>query len=134
LRIRKGDIALLIDHFIKKHSTDETVAKAFSDQAMTYLINYSWPGNVRELENLIQRLIALEENTIITHLALPAQYREQLTDFSTGVDVTRSLSDVESEYIEQVLKASNNLSQAAKTLGIARPTLYAKIKQYDLKA
>ncbi len=134
LRMRKGDIALLIEHFTKKHTTEDSNANALSDQAMAYLINYSWPGNVRELENLIQRLIALEDSTIITHLALPAQYREQTVEFFSGVDTSRPLSDVESEYIEQVLKASSNLSQAAKTLGIARPTLYAKIKQYNIKA
>jgi two-component system response regulator PilR (NtrC family) len=72
LRQRKEDIPLLVDHFIDKFSVRVGVApKRISSDAMRAIEKYHWPGNVRELENVIERMIALEQSDTLTTKSLP---------------------------------------------------------------
>ncbi len=126
LRERPEDIRLMIRHFSTRFA--EQLGKPtpiFTDEALQILKNYEWPGNVRELENVIQRLVVLSDGDQISAPDLPSLMRFSAMR-KTGFD--RTLAEVESEYIANVLASVNgNKSQAAKILGIDRKTLREKL-------
>jgi len=128
LRQRGDDILLLARHF-----SDEFAAEAgrgplhFSDEALQGLRNYNWPGNVRELENVIQRLVVMTDGDLIDVSDLPSLMRFSALR-RTGF--TRTLAEVEAEYIHNVLEsAGGNKTRAAEILGIDRKTLREKLKK-----
>jgi DNA-binding NtrC family response regulator len=128
LRERRGEIPLLVDHFVKKFagSMNKRIARV-SAGAMALLERYQWPGNVRELENAIERAMVLAQEPEI---------REQ--DFALRMPaaeaVPRTLEDVEKTHILEVLEECNgNQTVAAGILDIDRVTLHNKLKRYGWK-
>jgi transcriptional regulator with GAF, ATPase, and Fis domain len=75
LRERKGDIALLVDHFLDQACGLAGKRRRISPEAMEYFESYAWPGNVRELSHLVQRLVALAKTELIGPEQLPASMR-----------------------------------------------------------
>jgi len=133
LRERPEDIAALVEHFLTRLSgqLNHHVTK-ISPEALEALTTYHWPGNVRQLENvLINALVACKGDVLMAeHLCLPT---ENLEDVRSG-DHAFSLKEVEKRHILKVLRESRwQKSLAARRLGISKPTLYAKIREYDLK-
>jgi two-component system response regulator HydG len=130
LRERGNDILLLAHHFIDKFAAELVrTPPGFPDEALRNLRNYNWPGNVRELENVIQRLIVMTDGDSIDVADLP-----DLCRFSAlrKTGFTRTLTEVESEYIGNVLASvGGNKSRAAKVLGIDRKTLREKLKKAE---
>lgn len=126
LRERGTDILLLARHFTRKFAAESGKAETeFSDHVLDLLKNYSWPGNVRELENLIHRLIVMNEGGPIDVPDLPAHMRFSV-DRRSGLN--RTLAEVEREHIRNVLlSVGGNKSQAARILGIDRKTLREKL-------
>jgi DNA-binding NtrC family response regulator len=127
LRERGNDVFLLAQHFAAKFAEEAgKPPPEFSDRALEVLKNYPWPGNVRELENLIQRLIVMSDTTAIDVQDLPEPMRFTVTRENR---LTRTLSEVELEYIKNVLASVHgNKTQAAEILGIDRKTLREKLK------
>ncbi len=129
LRERGEDILLLAQHFARKFSDElGRSAKRFSDRALQVFAKYDWPGNVRELENVIQRLVVMNEGDTIEVADLP-----DLMHFShwreTGLN--RTLAEVETQYIRTVLESvGGNKSRAAQILGIDRKTLREKLARF----
>jgi DNA-binding NtrC family response regulator len=66
LRNRRGDIPLLLDHFVRRYSVSAGKTVAIQEQVYSMLSRYSWPGNVRELENAVERAIALNSSGVLT--------------------------------------------------------------------
>jgi two-component system, NtrC family, response regulator HydG len=131
LRDRGDDIALLIHHFA--HRFSEQLAKPvprFSDKAFHILKNgYSWPGNVRELENVVHRLLVMSESNVIDVPDLPSLMRFSAT---RQQDLTRSLAQVEAEYIRNVLASVDGAkTKAAEILGVDRKTLREKLHKIE---
>ena len=128
LRERSDDILLLAHHFVKQFSEESGKATPrFSDEALQVLRNYHWPGNVRELENVIQRLVIMTDGNLIEVPDLPSLMR-----FSAlrGEGFNRTLSEVETEYIRNVLASvEGNKTRAAEILGIDRKTLREKLRK-----
>ncbi len=127
LRERGDDILFLANYFAKKYAGElGKITPRFSDKALEVVKNYNWPGNVRELENVIQRLVVMSDNELIEVPDLPSLMRfSALRD--TGF--TRTLAEIEAEYIRNVLTSVNgNKSRAAEILGIDRKTLREKLK------
>lgn len=135
LRERRGDIPLLIDHFInrfnKKYSKK---VKGLSEGAFSSLYNYHFPGNIRELENLIEGIIAvmpMNKNTITER-----ELKEHLLwqQPKSAEHQLLALDRLEKFALEQALReCKGNKSKAAEILGISRDTLYRKIKQYGVE-
>jgi DNA-binding NtrC family response regulator len=128
LRERGEDILLIANHFANKFAKEfGKSSPQFSYKALDIFNNYKWPGNVRELENVIQRLIVMEDDNIIDAPDLPSLMRFSALR-ETGF--TRTLAEVEAEYIRNVLSnVEGNKAKAARILGIDRKTLREKIKK-----
>ena len=124
LRARKGDIAALTDHFLRRYSEDHHVPpKRMELDALEVLEDYSWPGNVRELENLVQRLVIMIEGPTITAEHLPQHIlyntttrREALLIPDDGIDFDQEMERIEAAYVEAALRRAGGKKTAAATL------------------
>jgi len=130
LRERGDDILLLAHHFLSKFAAESgKPPPRFSDEAMQSIRGYDWPGNVRELENVIQRLVVMTDGDLIEVPDLPSLMRFSALR-NTGF--TRTLAEVENEYITNVLASvDGNKTRAAEILGIDRKTLREKLKKAE---
>lgn len=148
LRERVEDIPLLAKHFLDKYSTkNEKIFLDFAPQALESLLAYDWPGNVRELENVIERVVVLNNDTRVKPMHLPVALRQKgegrhlskilPLDFSMAPldgEKIMPLELVEKYAIESALKRClGNISEASRKLRVGQATLYRKIKQYGLK-
>lgn len=138
LRERKEDIPLLVEAFLRRCAeTGRKGAKGMTESALALLIDYQWPGNVRELENVIERAVTLTIQDKIVPEDLPPTIQGCRGDrrvIDEAADHTRSLSEVEQEYILRIMeKTGGNKYQAAQVLGIDRKTLYRKLDEIEGK-
>ena len=158
LRERLEDLPLLVEHFLNKfHSEYDKRTMGLSDKALELCLHYPWPGNIRELENVIERGVILTDNneTIsqdFLFAAPPAETLDNTThrlddggnittsqDGSTGdwstdiLDQQISLDEVEATLIQKAMQQANdNVSGAARLLGITRPALAYRLKKLGL--
>src|SRR5512145_2509199 len=137
LRVRKEDIPLLIDHFIRVFCAENGKRlKTIPGEALAYFMTYDWPGNVRELRNMVERLVIMAPADVIEVDDLPAPLRpEEAVAGEEGRE--RSLRDArdnfERAYILAELRANDwNVTRTADRLGIERSHLYRKIRAYNI--
>ena len=138
LRERREDIPLLAKHFLEKHTKSNGKSiSGISTATLRLLLQYDWPGNVRELENAIERAVLLETTDVLQVNNLPPQL-SPIVDSRTGGAPPTSvlpLAEVERQALVNALEASdNNVTEAARALGLGRATLYRKLKKFDLTA
>jgi len=142
LRKRKEDLPLLVSHFIKKYCQEMgRKTKRIAPEVMNVFESYPWPGNVRELENVIERVVAIEERGIITRDSLPeellAPHKKPDTTylFEPGFSLNSHLDDIAKNYIKQARQAAGGkLRETASLLGISYRTLRYLIDKYGLKS
>ncbi len=142
LRERAEDIVLLTHHFLQVHSHKKGLPlKRVSSAAMDAMQRYGWQGNVRELENVIERMVILTEGDEIQLEDLPQRMQVQPLRQSfpsigldeQGIDLKRTLDELENTLILEALKKSGGVkNQAAKLLGLNRTTLIEKMKKKKL--
>jgi two-component system response regulator HydG len=138
LRERRADIEDLTQYFLeracKKINVDQ---KHFSPEALEKLIQYPWPGNVRELENAIERIVILSDHEMIDVSGLPERFGGSfgpVVQASSRMPATRTLDDVEKNYLLQVLEESGwQKKRASEILGIDPSTIYRKLQRYGIK-
>ncbi len=140
LRERTGDIALLLDHFLRESASENQIPiKKFTNKAVEALVNYAWPGNVRELKNVVERLSIMSgddeteitEETVAQHLN-DARNRGNNEVQLTG-DLRKARENFERSYIIEALrKHEKNISRAARFLGIERTNLHRKMKSLSI--
>ena len=133
LRLRRDDILPLAKHFLKKYSAafGKSVTR-LDPEALDILLQYPFPGNVRELENIVERSVALAEESTLHTRDLPPDL-QQLSISRMDAQEWPSMEEKEREYIEQVLiKTHHNKAQAARILKIPRTTLWRKMKKLGL--
>jgi two-component system, NtrC family, response regulator HydG len=139
LRERREDIPALAEHFIRRlcARTNRATIPEVRPAAMDLLTQYDWPGNVRELENAVERALVVSRGPVLDESAFSF-----LTRGRNGVSLPASsvngggktLEEVERAHIEAIWSQSGgNHSKAARTLGIDRTTLYAKLKRYQIQ-
>jgi DNA-binding NtrC family response regulator len=137
LRERTSDIPLLVNVFLNKFNREIGKEVASIDPAaLTRLCAYRWPGNVRELSNAVERAVVFCPGSELRLEHFPAELQKSPAadeDFSLRLR-TSNLPEIEAEVIRKVLEDKQwNLSRAAEVLGIARGTLYGKIKSYGIE-
>jgi len=136
LRERGGDVLLLARHFLKRFSTEfRKEMTDISAEAAELLLGYAWPGNVRELENLLERVVLLEDAATLAPAHLPEAMRRP-TRRSRAVlpegESLLTLEEVEDRYILDVLQLFNgNKSQASRALGMSRQGLIERLKRME---
>ena len=135
LRERPDDITHIIDHLNARLAQKYGCpTKTISDEVRRAFLRYRWPGNVRELQNVFEGVFALSDSGLIDfrcsrRSCLRGTGRPLAADASpsAGASATR-LEDLEQQAIlAAVANAGGNISQAARTLGISRSTLYVKL-------
>lgn len=137
LRQRGVDILILANRFVEEIATRYRKSlRGISKPASRLLLNYRWPGNVRELRNAMERAVALTSHDLIQNEDLPdiVQSSQLSREDVSGTCSERlvSLAEMERQYIQQVLAATNgNHSRAAMILGLDRKTLYRKTRPLD---
>jgi two-component system, NtrC family, response regulator AtoC len=135
LRERTGDIALLVDHFLRTYNQKgHREITGVSSQALKLFSDYDWPGNVRELEHTIERIVILEDGDVIQPEHLPSSIFQRQGEFQDFSDENHSLEEMEKRYLQFILRRTKGRRQeAARILGINRKTLSHKIEKYRLR-
>lgn len=138
LRLRKSDIPLLLNYFLKMHCIPGDPLKKFSSQAQERLIAYDWPGNVRELQNIVQRAVALGDSPVLDSPELPSGRDCADAVVSQRVEPRQGvipLRELEKQAILNALRLFGGKKlRAAQMLGIGKTTLYRKLREYGLEA
>jgi two-component system response regulator HydG len=138
LKDRKGDIPLLIDHFMKRLlALSETRARRISKECMAILLNYDYPGNIRELENILEHALIICQDSIVDPKHLPLSLKAGQQPSIPAEESTKSLTvarqESEKERIHDVLRRHHwNRSRSARELNIDRTTLWRKMRKYNL--
>lgn len=161
LRERLEDLPLLVEHFLGKfHSEYNKRTLGLSDKAMELCMHYRWPGNIRELENVIERGVILTDNnetisreSLFAGVPEPEQAQPQGVvdnqgqlveqpcagtkgDWATQIlENSISLDDVEETLMRRAMEEANqNVSGAARILGLTRPALAYRLKKSGILA
>lgn len=152
LRERPGDIPILANHFLYRHSVRaDKILESISEKTMEILRAYNWPGNVRELEHAIEHAVAVTDGTTVFPEHLPESIRESapmnqnetMEDFSSRLAMEAAFSEVSwkdfqnsilQPYLDAfvqslLLKHEGNISAAAKQAGLSRNGLYSLIRR-----
>jgi two-component system, NtrC family, response regulator len=133
LRDRPGDSLLLASFFLRRFAAEYVrPVRGFTPSALAAISVYPWPGNVRELENRVKRAVVMAEDSHVSiadlELAVPAAGAPSL-------DLRAARARAERDVIQLALaQTGSNLAQAAKLLGISRPTLYDLMREHRLTA
>ncbi|MBI4436230.1 MAG: sigma-54-dependent Fis family transcriptional regulator [Candidatus Omnitrophica bacterium] len=155
LRDRKEDIPQLVEYFLVKYNREfGKEIRRISPEALQTLQMYDWPGNVRELENVIKRAILLGKGSTLLPECVsiekedrtrqeepPRQFQSALrqmvrqqVDAKKGSLYANVVEETEKILLIEVLKKmQGNQTQAAKLLGISRPTLKDKINKLGIR-
>jgi two-component system response regulator AtoC len=134
LRKRKEAIPHLVLYLLKKINNElhKNVNK-IPYEVMEMLQNYEWTGNVRELENALLQAVVLSKSDVLEKENILLR-KENLKPNKIFSDKKMSLAELEKFYIKMVLdEVKWNKKEACKILGVTKPTLYSKIKNYNLE-
>jgi len=133
LRERREDIPLLVDHFIERFNDRMTKdIEGASGEVLDIFMEYPWLGNIRELEHAIEHAFVVCHDSTLAIRHLPPEIRENTTT-ETQAHVPRKSRVAEPQGILDALNHTDwNKAKAARLLGISRPTLYQKIKEFKL--
>jgi DNA-binding NtrC family response regulator len=138
LRERREDIRLLVEHFIVKCSREcHREVRGISAGALETLVAYDWPGNVRELENVIHRAVVLARGSVLQLQDVPLDVAMPETGSrlaeETGLPLAAARDQFERQYVLRVLEQVGwNVSRAARTLGVHRNTVLAKLAAWGV--
>ena len=132
LRERTDEIAPLAEMFIAKYAERyRRAVSGLTPEAAEILMSHHWSGNIRELQNCIEKAVILSDGEMLTasDIELPQSRRTATPDISN----TCSLEETEEKAIRAAMaRFGGNLSMVAKSLEISRPTLYSKLKKYNI--
>ena len=133
LRERTDEIAPLAEMFITKYAERyRRTVNGMTPDALELLKGHAWSGNIRELQNCIEKAVILCDGDILTasDIELP---QSRITTRNTVMSGNETLEETEEKAIRAAMaRFGGNLSMVAKSLEISRPTLYAKLKKYNI--
>jgi len=140
LRERRGDIPLLVDHYLRLYCAANRVPlKRMEPEALEILEANPWSGNVRELENLVQRLVLMVEGPVITAKHLPQQVlmassvtQESLLIPEDGIDFAQEMARIEAAYLQAALRRTGSKKAAASLLRLSPQQMKYLCRKYRI--
>jgi len=137
LRDREGDAIVIATALLKRFSKENNKnIKGFNQPAAQLIENYAWPGNIRQLENKIKRAVIMAEDSLLTLDDLDIDYlpdEKKQAEEEMPLNLKQVREVAETIAIKRALAYSNNhVSNAAKLLGVTRPTLYSLFSKYGI--
>ncbi|MGA0841197.1 MAG: PEP-CTERM-box response regulator transcription factor [Pseudomonadales bacterium] len=133
LRERGDDVVLIAKALLARHATNRTLR--FSQDALSALTGWNWPGNIRELENRVRRASILADGRLVTARDLELKPPEYSIEDNMPLDLREVRARGERDAIQRAMaRAQDNVSKAARLLGISRPTLYSLLQKYEISA
>jgi DNA-binding NtrC family response regulator len=138
LRSRKGDLVSLAEHFIRAFSPRGQHVK-LTQAAVERLQAHRWPGNIRELRNVVHRALLLRKGPMIDagdvsfDQEVNADTGMPVPEVPPGMTLEQMLEKLERQIVENALrKWNNNRERVARELGVARSTLFKRLKDWGL--
>jgi DNA-binding NtrC family response regulator len=148
LRQRKEDIPMLVDHFIRVYNEKRNKhVKGISSEALNMLVDFEWPGNIRELENIVERMVIMNEDSVIEKKHIPAHISGSAVYLNVTTPQTsgelkqlkkqmreKAVENIERAFVIDALKRNEwNVSQAARDVGMKRQNFQALMRKYRVK-
>lgn len=133
LRERPGDVALLVQSFIKRYASDRRVR--VSKAALDLLSAYGWPGNVRQLENEVRRALVLADDVVLPEHLSPEVRNGGAGESgrADGLNLRERVDALEAELVRTALRRTDgNQTRAAELLGISRFGLQKMMKRLEI--
>jgi two-component system response regulator HydG len=138
LRNRRGDVLALAEHFVRLFSPRGQHVN-FTPSAIDRLQTHSWPGNIRELRNSVHRALLLRKGPTIdaSDLSFDQEVNPDtgitVPELPRGMTLEQMLEKLERQIVETALRRyNNNRERVAKELGVARSTLFKRLKDWGL--
>ncbi len=138
LRERKEDIPALVLHFMQMYNRKHKLHKTISPEMVEIFMGYSWPGNVRELENLIERLLVITPQDVLSRDDLPPHMGEGILEgfpevFVSGIiPLQYAVESLEKQILEKAYAKCHTTRQIAKELEVAASTVVRKAAKYGI--
>ena len=143
LRERAGDIPLLGEHYLQRLALQHGLEpRTLSPGAIEQLRQYAWPGNIREFRNVMENMLLTSRDRVLTEDDLPLDIRSApagaAPDAPELPDDARNLTCLENAERDAILRAikgcRGNMTAVARELGIAKSTVYVKLKRFGLES
>lgn len=134
LRERKQDIPELFTHFLNRYCEQKgREIPAVPSEIFDSLLEYEWRGNVAELESIVENLVMMSPEDLLTPEALPFSVKKHPYSFLQPTNLKKVMSDIETYIIKKAMsKVGWNQVKAAKLLGIPEATLRFKMKKHSI--
>ncbi|MBK5446636.1 MULTISPECIES: sigma-54 interaction domain-containing protein [unclassified Peribacillus] len=136
LRERREDILALTDLFLTKANEQYKFSKEIDSRLKEYFFQYDWPGNVRELNNIVERLVVLTNNQLLSLSDLPEEY-QQVNQNHSNLKGTLTLKEAveraEKEILTKAAQTYQTTYEIAEALDSSQATIVRKLKKYQLK-
>jgi two-component system NtrC family response regulator len=132
LRDRGEDIVLIANAFLRRSCQEHRRKLRFSSAALETLTRHPWPGNIRELENTVERAVIMADGRFIEATDLGIEVASHDANLPS-LKETRGRAEREA-LVEALIKTRGNISQAAKHLGVSRPTFHGLLDKFQVNA
>ncbi len=136
LRERREDILALTDLFLTKANEQYKFSKEIDSRLKEYFYQHDWPGNVRELINIVERLVVLTDNQILSINDLPEEYQPENRN-QPNLNATQTLKEAveraEKEILTKAAQTYHTTYEIAEALDSSQATIVRKLKKYRLK-
>ena len=132
LRERDEDVVFIANAFLRRSSQQHRRKLRFGTQAVEVMRTYHWPGNIRELENAVERAVIMARGRFVEPEDLGIEVQTTSSDLAP-LRATRDRAEREA-LVDALVKTRGNISQAAKLLGVSRPTFHGLLDKLGVSA
>ena len=132
LRDRGEDLILIANAFLRRRAQEQRRKLRLSSGALEAMARYRWPGNIRELENAVQRAVIMAQGKLIEAADLGIAV-ESASEDRPSLREARGRAERQA-LVDALIKTGGNISQAAKHLGVSRPTFHGLLAKFQVDA